>query len=62
MAGEMNGPIRIVPVNTIDSAFLDRLALCVEERFLDERARRALARRHARRAQSARASNSSFRR
>ena len=30
----MNGPIRIVPVNSIESAFLDRLALCIEERFL----------------------------
>ena len=30
----MNGRIRIVPVNAIEPAFLDRLALCVEERFL----------------------------
>lgn len=40
----MNGPIRIVPVNTIESAFLDRLALCIEERFLTSvRLERALA-------------------
>jgi len=30
----MNGRISIVPVNAIESTFLDRLALCVEERFL----------------------------
>lgn len=30
----MNGRIRIVPVNALEPAFLDRLALCVEERFL----------------------------
>jgi archaemetzincin len=30
----MNGRIRIVPVNAIETAFLDRLALCIEERFL----------------------------
>lgn len=35
--------IRIVPINTIDAAFLERLALCLEERFLyDVRADRAL--------------------
>jgi archaemetzincin len=28
------GQIAIVPVNTIDSSFLSRLALCLEERFL----------------------------
>jgi len=40
----MNGPIRIVPVNAIDSEFLDRLALCVEERFLTSaRVERSLA-------------------
>lgn len=40
----MNGPIRIVPVNSIESAFLDRLALCVEERFLTSvRVERSLA-------------------
>jgi predicted Zn-dependent protease len=27
-------PIRIVPINTVDVAFLDRLAPCLEERFL----------------------------
>jgi archaemetzincin len=32
--GEMNGLIRIVPINAIDATFLDRLALCLEERFL----------------------------
>lgn len=26
--------IRIVPINTVDAAFLDRLATCLEERFL----------------------------
>ena len=26
--------IRIVPINTVDAAFLDRLAVCLEERFL----------------------------
>ncbi|MEO6834668.1 MAG: archaemetzincin family Zn-dependent metalloprotease [Candidatus Tumulicola sp.] len=30
----MNPSIRIVPINTVDAAFLDRLALCLEERFL----------------------------
>jgi archaemetzincin len=30
----MESKIRIVPVNAVDGAFLDRLALCVEERFL----------------------------
>ncbi len=30
----MNGRIRIVPINALDAAFLDRLALCLEERFL----------------------------
>jgi archaemetzincin len=30
----MDPRIRIVPINTVDAAFLDRLALCLEERFL----------------------------
>lgn len=30
----MESPVRIVPINTIDAAFLERLALCLEERFL----------------------------
>jgi archaemetzincin len=30
----MESLVRIVPINTIDGAFLDRLALCLEERFL----------------------------
>jgi len=30
----MNDPIRIVPINAIEPGFLDRLALCIEERFL----------------------------
>jgi archaemetzincin len=30
----MDSKIRIVPINTIDVAFLDRLAPCLEERFL----------------------------
>jgi archaemetzincin len=30
----MESRIRIVPVNTVDAAFLDRLAPCLEERFL----------------------------
>lgn len=30
----MESPIRIVPINTVDGGFLDRLALCLEERFL----------------------------
>jgi archaemetzincin len=30
----MNGWIRIIPINSLDPAFLDRLALCLEERFL----------------------------
>lgn len=39
----MESLIRIVPINTIDAAFLERLALCLEERFLyDVRADRAL--------------------
>jgi archaemetzincin len=33
-AGEMSARIRIVPINAIDAVFLDRLALCLEERFL----------------------------
>jgi len=32
--GEMESQIRIVPINTVDAAFLDRLAICLEERFL----------------------------
>jgi archaemetzincin len=31
---EMESQIRIVPINTVDAAFLDRLAICLEERFL----------------------------
>lgn len=31
---EMEAHIRIVPINAIDLAFLSRLALCLEERFL----------------------------
>jgi archaemetzincin len=31
---KMEPCIRIVPINAVDGAFLDRLALCVEERFL----------------------------
>ncbi len=30
----MESRIRIVPVNAVDGVFLDRLALCLEERFL----------------------------
>lgn len=30
----MESQIRIVPINTVDAAFLDRLATCLEERFL----------------------------
>jgi hypothetical protein len=30
----MDSRICIVPVNTVDAAFLDRLAPCLEERFL----------------------------
>jgi archaemetzincin len=30
----MNARIRIVPINAVDATFLDRLALCLEERFL----------------------------
>jgi len=30
----MDSTIRIVPVNAVDGAFLDRLSLCIEERFL----------------------------
>jgi archaemetzincin len=30
----MEAKVRIVPVNTVDAAFLDRLATCLEERFL----------------------------
>jgi archaemetzincin len=31
---EMESRIRIVPINAMDGAFLDRLAPCIEERFL----------------------------
>ncbi|HYL26449.1 MAG TPA: archaemetzincin family Zn-dependent metalloprotease [Candidatus Nitrosotalea sp.] len=31
---EMDSQIRVVPINTVDAAFLDRLAICLEERFL----------------------------
>jgi len=34
MLYEMESQIRIVPINTIDAAFLDRLGPCLEERFL----------------------------
>jgi len=30
----MESPIRIVPINAMEGAFLDRLAVCLEERFL----------------------------
>jgi archaemetzincin len=30
----MDSKISIVPINTVDAAFLDRLATCLEERFL----------------------------
>jgi archaemetzincin len=30
----MDSKISIVPINTVDVAFLDRLAICLEERFL----------------------------
>jgi len=30
----MDAQIRIVPINTVDAAFLDRLAPCLEERFI----------------------------
>ena len=40
----MESSIRIVPINAVDGAFLDRLALCLEERFLyPARVERALA-------------------
>ena len=39
----MNARIHIVPINAVDALFLDRLALCLEERFLaDVRVERAL--------------------
>lgn len=39
----MDAAIGIVPVNTIDAAFIDRLAVCLEERFLSTvRVERAL--------------------
>jgi len=39
----MDSQIRIVPINTVDAAFLDRLAICLEERFLaSARAERSL--------------------
>jgi archaemetzincin len=31
---EMDSDIRIVPINTVDMTFLDRLAPCLEERFI----------------------------
>jgi archaemetzincin len=41
---EMESKIRIVPINVIESAFLDRLGLCLEERYLATvRVERALA-------------------
>ena len=30
----MDSQIRIVPINAVDATFLDRLALCLEERFI----------------------------
>ncbi len=40
----MESRIRIVPINAVDGAFLDRLGLCLEERFLASvRVERALA-------------------
>ncbi|MGR4063976.1 MAG: archaemetzincin family Zn-dependent metalloprotease [Vulcanimicrobiaceae bacterium] len=40
----MESKIRIVPINVIESAFLDRLGLCLEERYLATvRVERALA-------------------
>jgi archaemetzincin len=40
----MESRIRIVPVNAVDASFLDRLALCLEERFLyDVRVDRSVA-------------------
>ncbi|MBV9719198.1 MAG: archaemetzincin family Zn-dependent metalloprotease [Candidatus Eremiobacteraeota bacterium] len=30
----MDSRIRLVPINTVDPAFLNRLAICIEERFL----------------------------
>jgi archaemetzincin len=40
----MASQIRIVPINTVDAAFLDRLAICLEERFLaSARVERSLA-------------------
>jgi archaemetzincin len=30
----MDAKVRIVPINTVDAAFLDRLGICLEERFL----------------------------
>ncbi|HEY1654020.1 MAG TPA: archaemetzincin family Zn-dependent metalloprotease [Candidatus Tumulicola sp.] len=39
----MDSRIRIVPINAVDATFLDRLALCLEERFLTSvRVERAL--------------------
>jgi archaemetzincin len=39
----MSSAIRIVPINSVDATFLDRLALCLEERFLSNvRVERAL--------------------
>jgi archaemetzincin len=34
MLSEMDPSIRIVPINTVDAAFMNRLAPCLEERFL----------------------------
>ena len=40
----MESRIRIVPINTVDASFLDRLAICLEERFLaSARVERSLA-------------------
>ena len=34
VVGVTSSAIRIVPINSVDATFLDRLALCLEERFL----------------------------
>jgi predicted Zn-dependent protease len=41
---QMDSRIRIVPINAVDASFLDRLSLCLEERFLAQaRVERSLA-------------------
>ena len=43
VAGVVSSAVRIVPINSVDATFLDRLALCLEERFLSNvRVERAL--------------------